>query len=64
MRRLVWTSCLENTEGRNQAGMFPLLVRQGLASKQLVKLYSIIWWESNIRVFLQAKWAHEEDSQA
>lgn len=48
MRRPELTSYLENSEGRNQAGVFPLLVRQGLRSQQLVKLYSIIWWESNI----------------
>lgn len=36
--------CLENSEGRNQAGVFP----QGL-SQQLVKPYSVICWESNIR---------------
>ena len=39
---------LENTEGTNQTGLFPLLVRQGLGSQRLVKLYSAILWESNI----------------
>ena len=39
---------LENTEGTNQTGLFPLLVRQGLGSQWLVKLYSAILWESNI----------------
>ena len=38
---------LENSESMNQTGLFPLLVRQGLGSQQLVKLYSAILWESN-----------------
>lgn len=43
-RRPVLSPRLENSEGRNQDGVFP----QGL-SQQLVKLYSVICWESNIR---------------
>lgn len=40
---------LENCEGKNQAGMFPLCVRQGLRSQLL---YAIILWESNIKNLL------------
>lgn len=61
MRRLMLTFCSEDTEGRSQAGVFLQLVRQGLRSQQIAKLYSIIWLRvKHSRVFLQATWAHEE----
>ena len=62
MKRSAVTSCLENSAGRNQIGVFPLLMRQGL-SQQLIKLSFInLVGIKHLWLVLQAKWAHGEDN--